>query len=528
MPSRRAELTRLPARIAITPRFILSLIAGCLLVEAAFLILDFSATHTTWVVPEALHDFVDLAGETSLPRWFATAQSMLICVTAWLIYLVVRQRRQRAMPWLVLSCFFTLLTVALGARLHERLYFVADSYLAMQRRFDGDPAWLWTIVTAGFSSQLWAALLVLPFGAILVVDLWRTPDTPHSRLLLFLVVACHVSAFALHRDALAFSSLMSMVGSTVLWYLLLTHAAGLARELRVTCVDDPPVLPARVRPAPEHPDFHVEPPRTIRRLILVCLTVELLFVLLDYLVTMRGHGVFPSLRMMFNLAREDSLPSWFSATQTALVALTLWSVLFVVRSRTASAWLRRGWFVIAAFFTYMAVDDGARVHETIEETVELLAQRSEIPAAIDAAWNVLQRYPSYAWHLLFVPLFVGFGLFLALFSMRQVPRGRARVTLLLALALLGLAVGLDFVEGLDDEHPWNAHIRIVEAFDLQQASWRLFDKSPLFVVRHFSKVLEELIEMFATTLLGSVFLSHLLTVGADVRLRWTPGTIRGR
>ena len=47
----------------------------------------------------------------------------------------------------------------------------------------------------------------------------------------------------------------------------------------------------------------------------------------------------------------------------------------------------------------------------------------------------------------------------------------------------------------------------------------LFGKSAYFISRHFSKVLEEILEMFANTLLWSVFLGYLFDLGAEVRIR---------
>ena len=314
---------------------------------------------------------------------------------------------------------------------------------------------------------------------------------------------------------LAVAHLLAMAGGTVLWFLLLRHAAGLGSDYRVTVDDERHAGPD---PATEDPSglvrIRLSSGRIIRRVVVTAVLLELGLVLLDYHVTLRGLEAPGFLRSLFNMAREDSLPNWIGATQTTLAAGTLWLVLFVVRARTSRRWLRWGWLALAVFFTYMAVDDGASLHENFGLLLEQLAGRFD-----ESGGRLLRLFPSYPWHLLFVPLFAAAGLFAAVFLVRQSSRAKARVLVLASLALLGLAVGLDFLEGLDRQHPWNPHSRLVAAFDLEESSERLFRKSPHFIVRHVAKTFEEFLEMLANTLLWSVFLGHLLEVGSDLRIR---------
>ena len=73
----------------------------------------------------------------------------------------------------------------------------------------------------------------------------------------------------------------------------------------------------------------------VRAVVAVCVTAEFLFVVLDYHVNYAGLSRIVSVRNLCNIAREDSLASWFGTTQTLLLALTLWMIFLVVRASGA-------------------------------------------------------------------------------------------------------------------------------------------------------------------------------------------------
>jgi len=185
---------------------------------------------------------------------------------------------------------------------------------------------------------------------------------------------------------------------------------------------------------------------------------------------------------MTNIAREDGLASWFGTTQTLFVALTAWSLVLLVRARQGPRWRRAGWFVVASMFTYMAVDDGAQLHERFGALSSVWGDQAGIP--------VLTSFPSFAWQALFVPVFGLFGLLLALFLWKEL-RSRAAFALALsALTFLGMAVALDFVEGLDEDHPWNLYTWIVGQADLADFTAVRFRQAPYDTLKHFSRSLE--------------------------------------
>ncbi len=248
----------------------------------------------------------------------------------------------------------------------------------------------------------------------------------------------------------------------------------------------------------------VDPRRLFWTVFLGCVAIEILFVYLDVSVNyLRGSNSGP-IRRLFNTAREDSLPAWFAITQTFVVALVAWAAYVLARKRRSSRLSVYGWFAIAAFFTYLSADDGAAIHERLGSYANTLDETTVVGSAVT-------RFPSYAWQVLFMPIFGTFGIFILYFLWRELPRWADRLRVLAALGLLGMAVAIDFVEGLDDGYDWL----------IWRTGWSLK------AVQHFSKSGEEFIEMLAMTLLLVTFLGHITRAGHDVILRFrTPDSDR--
>ena len=89
---------------------------------------------------------------------------------------------------------------------------------------------------------------------------------------------------------------------------------------------------SEARPEPARGDVHragpvelvVQSDRFVRYVIGFCIAAEILFVFLDYHVNYGRLTEIGAIRRLFNIAREDSLASWFGTTQSLLIGLTLW------------------------------------------------------------------------------------------------------------------------------------------------------------------------------------------------------------
>lgn len=240
-----------------------------------------------------------------------------------------------------------------------------------------------------------------------------------------------------------------------------------------------------------------------------CLAFEVVLVLLDYHVNYGRLTDVGALRRLTNIAREDSLASWFGTTQTLLVALTAWGLWLGARAARASGWNRSGWLLVAVLFTYMAVDDGAQIHERIGAAYR----------AADGLGTTL--FPSFAWHVLYVPVLgaavLGSGVFLW-WELRD----RWSVALVAAaIAMFAVAVGLDFFEGLDPDHAWNPYSAITREYDLSSFTRARFGQSPYATLVHFSRSIEEFLEMLANTCFWTALVRHVGVVMPSVRFQPT-------
>jgi hypothetical protein len=264
--------------------------------------------------------------------------------------------------------------------------------------------------------------------------------------------------------------------------------------------------------------FTVQSDSLIRDVAFVAIGIEIALVLLDVVINFarpQGHG---SIRRLFNITREDALPAWFATTQTLLIAVTLCVIWILVKHRGGSPWSRRGWLGLSVFFLYMAIDDGAKVHERVGTALGDFFQSG--PKA-ERSWvsRVVDLFPSYDWQLFVLPIFVAVGVGMLFFLWRELNEKRSRMLLLAALGCLAVAVGLDFIEGLDEDHAWNVHAHLDRWLELDTWAESWFQKSGFDAVVHFSKAVEEFLEMLANTLFWVVFLRHLLGLYAEVRLR---------
>lgn len=235
-----------------------------------------------------------------------------------------------------------------------------------------------------------------------------------------------------------------------------------------------------------------------RNVLIFCIAFEIFLVLIDIFVNYYELSDIKTIRRLCNIAREDSLASWYGTTQTFTAGLTLWLIFFIAKHSSASKITVAGWCVLAMLFTYMAVDDGAEIHERLGTAFEIVYENKGAPdAAVSWATKLLDIFPSYAWQILFVPFFGVAGVFMLIFLFRELGHGKAKIMVVLALACFVTAVGLDFVEGLDKGHEWNLHTMIRDKYGLGK-----------YTVRHFSKSIEEFLEMLGITLFWVSFILH--------------------
>jgi predicted membrane protein len=244
----------------------------------------------------------------------------------------------------------------------------------------------------------------------------------------------------------------------------------------------------------------------LRTLVVAMLLFEALLVYFDIVVTYYEAIPQQPLQDLCNLVIEGSLGGWFSSVQTLVVGLVVVLILARVRAEPGSRLRVLGWGIVAFFFLYMAADDGAAIHEAVGTAFEDTEIAATAAGQGGIAASVMHAFPSYPWQLLFLPFLGALGAFTVFFSFREMPRRRSRMLVAAGLLCFVVAVGIDFVEGM--ETPYD---RLTVILALHEDT-----------IPHFSGVIEETIENVGSTLLLCAFLGHLLELCGDVRLRIRP------
>lgn len=176
-----------------------------------------------------------------------------------------------------------------------------------------------------------------------------------------------------------------------------------------------------------------------------------------------------SLRKVFNITREDSLPNWFSATQAFMIGLLIWALYFSYRKDiNKNKRARWGWPILASFFCYLGLDDAAKIHERVGSATARMME--------------LDSLPSYSWQFVLGPIFASIGLYIVWFLYHELKEFQLRKWIFFAFSLYVIAVAMDFIEGMDLEGMTD------------------------HTTKHLMKLGEEFLEMLGTTFFLITFL----------------------
>ncbi len=244
----------------------------------------------------------------------------------------------------------------------------------------------------------------------------------------------------------------------------------------------------------------------VKKVLIIFLSFELILVAFDLSFSYVKVVDSLAIQQLFNLAREGSIGSWFSSTQLLLTGMVLW-LLFArfLHDSDVKTFKRYSWALIALFFTLMAIDDAAAIHESIGSAYEDVVMEADEAKDIIGG-ELLESYPSYPWQVILGPMFVFMGFFLLVFLWIELSLNSLRLLLVAGLGCYTVAVGLDYVEGL-----YGGYKTVIVATSLDYNA-----------VRHLSKVIEEFLEMLGTTFFLALFLAHLAMHTEKVELRFHP------
>jgi hypothetical protein len=252
----------------------------------------------------------------------------------------------------------------------------------------------------------------------------------------------------------------------------------------------------------ESTTIHINAAVIIPRLFIILVAAEIFFVLADHFINVNQLSEYAPVRRFFNITREDGLASWFSVTQNWMAGLTTGMITLIVSNQDCARQRRTGWFIMMAFLLYMAMDDGTSFHERVGSTVKAMFQDDEQEG--------LDFFPSYTWQLLFVPIFGGFGLFILWFLNSEIESITDKLMVLGAIGLLVTAVSADFFEGINTPgHVLNLYGQIAEHWQVSYDS-----------ILHYSKSIEEFLEMLSMSLFWFVFLRHLVHIAPNLEIHF--------
>ena len=242
--------------------------------------------------------------------------------------------------------------------------------------------------------------------------------------------------------------------------------------------------------------IRIDQDRLLKWLIAGLVATALGIVLLDALISEYELASIGATRRFFNITREDGIANFFSSIQFVAVAFVLLLITLVVRNQTRGTGQKVvvGWALITCLFLLLGIDDGTKMHERLGSIFKALVTDSSGDPSAGFLGTLHDSFPSYSWQFIVGPFYVGAGLFLMVFLMKVLDSHEMRALALMAAAWFAIAQGMDFLEGLDDD-PYE---RVAELFSTSHGR-----------AVHFSKSIEEFLEMVGTTMFLFIFLKKL-------------------
>ncbi len=212
-----------------------------------------------------------------------------------------------------------------------------------------------------------------------------------------------------------------------------------------------------------------------------------------------------AIRRMVNITREDSLSNWFSSIQAIAVRTVIWLTAIGVRKQMQDCYYKREfycWAGIGTFFIYLGIDDAIKFHERMGTAFHVILFDDDTSNE-GVLGSIYDSFPSYTWQMVFGPFFMAIGIFIIWFLWKALESRRLWYWFLVGISLYAVAIGLDYVEGLDSD-PYEG---IAGFFSTEE-----------YRIRHMSKTLEEFLEMIGTTIFLIVFLKNIFRLSEEWKI----------
>lgn len=238
--------------------------------------------------------------------------------------------------------------------------------------------------------------------------------------------------------------------------------------------------------------FNFDAEKLAKKIFWALLIIEITLIVLDYIFNFSMITEIKQFRRMFNIAREESIPTWFSSFQMFMVAIIMW--LIYIKNKHIDNISKPLWIAFGVFFTFLSIDDVAGIHERLGSGLKKVI---EIP----------EFFPSWSWQFFIAPIYALIGIYLLIFIWKELSSNpRLRKIFLIGLFLYPVAIALDYFEGIDETFP------ILEEFTGIDHS---------YTVSHYYRTFEEFIEMFGTTCIVYSLLLYFLDSIKSIVLKFT-------
>ncbi|MDM8559039.1 hypothetical protein [Candidatus Parabeggiatoa sp. HSG14] len=244
----------------------------------------------------------------------------------------------------------------------------------------------------------------------------------------------------------------------------------------------------------------------IKIIFISCIVAEVLLIVCDYVFNYMDIFGDKSIRRIWNIAREKSIPTWFSSIQAQILGVTVF-LIAIVQAHCISRAKMWGWILIGMFFLWIGIDDFAEIHEKLGGALERMATKD----SDEQGWFIgfFLKNPSFSWHTFIAPMFAVCGLGITIFLWMAFWRLNLIRYLVLGFGCWIVAQSIDFIEGLDDIDTFYNSIK--DYFSIERK----------YFVTHTFKVVEEVLEMFGTTLLWIGFLHYFAIVANGLQIQLT-------
>jgi len=243
----------------------------------------------------------------------------------------------------------------------------------------------------------------------------------------------------------------------------------------------------------------------IKIIFISCILAQIFILICDYVFNYEDIFEDKSIRRIWNIARENSIPTWFAAMQAQALGITVFLIALIL-SPSISKLKLWAWILIGMFFLWIGIDDMAEIHEKLGGAIERMVSKNG-----EEEWGgligFLLKNPSFAWHTFIAPFFAVCGLLIAIFLWTAFWQHNLTRYLVLGFGCWIIAQGIDFTEGLENIDDFYLYLK--DSLGIEEK----------YGVSHTFKVIEEELEMLGTTLLWVGFLHYFANIANGVQIK---------